>query len=130
MKTTLKLNIVALGLMAATGASLAVAQSTPGIAPPPASSGPVGSGRGGRGPALGGQPRMEAALLSLQEAKRFLESAVADKGGFREKAIKDVDDAIADTKAGIEYARAHPEEFGRGARGAGAAAAARAPGTK
>jgi hypothetical protein len=35
-----------------------------------------------------------------------------------------VDQAIKDVKAGIEYARQHPEEFGgRGGRGRGAGAA-------
>lgn len=130
MKTRIKLSLLTFGLIAVSGAGLAVAQSTTGLATPPTSTAPAGTGRGGRGLGMGGQPRMEAALLSLQDAKRFLENAVPDKGGNREKAIQDVDGAIADVKAGIEYAKTHPEEFGRGARGAGTAAAARASGTK
>jgi len=54
---------------------------------------------------LADQPNMEAALLSLQQAKESLQKAVADKGGHRVKAIKTVDAAIAEVKAGIEFAK-------------------------
>lgn len=64
------------------------------------------------------QPNMVRAYLSLQEAKRALEAATPDKGGFREKAIQSVDQAIKDVGAGVEYAKAHPEE-GRGTAASG-----------
>lgn len=51
------------------------------------------------------QPHMEAALQSLEQARASLEKASADKGGHRVKAIKLVDDAIAQVKSGIEFAR-------------------------
>lgn len=54
---------------------------------------------------LANQPNMEAALASLQEAKESLQKAVADKGGHRVKAMKAVDSAIAEVKAGIEFAK-------------------------
>jgi hypothetical protein len=76
---------------------------------------------------------MEMALLSLEAARRALELAEKDKDGNRERAIASVDKAIEDVKRGIEYARLHPEEFGRGGRGpragmpAGTSAGAAAP---
>ena len=51
------------------------------------------------------QPNLDAALESLQQARASLEKAVADKGGHRVKAIKAVDEAIAQVKAGIEFAK-------------------------
>ena len=51
------------------------------------------------------QPNMEAALASLQQAKESLQKATADKGGHRVKAMKSVDAAIAEVKAGIAYAK-------------------------
>lgn len=53
------------------------------------------------------QPNMEAALASLQQARASLEKATADKGGHRVKALKAVDEAIAQVKAGIAYAKKH-----------------------
>lgn len=55
--------------------------------------------------AFAAQPNMEAALAQLQEARASLEKATADKGGHRVKAMKAVDQAIAEVKAGIEYAK-------------------------
>lgn len=49
------------------------------------------------------QPQMAKALNSLQDAKRELENATADKGGHRVKAIALVNDAIAEVKAGVEF---------------------------
>jgi len=54
---------------------------------------------------LANQPHMEAALASLEQAKASLQKAVADKGGHRVKAIKAIDTAIAEVKAGIEFAK-------------------------
>jgi multidrug resistance efflux pump len=48
------------------------------------------------------QPHMQAALDHLRQAKNNLEQATADKGGFRKKAIDEVNDAINETKKGID----------------------------
>jgi hypothetical protein len=58
-------------------------------------------------PAGAGQPRMEEARTHLAEAKSALESAEANKGGHRERAIGLVDQAIAEVDQGIEFARTH-----------------------
>lgn len=52
-----------------------------------------------------GQPHMQAALDHLRSARGELNSAMADKGGHRVRAIAIVDDAIAEVQAGIDYAR-------------------------
>lgn len=49
------------------------------------------------------QPMMQKALNQLEDAKRALEAATADKGGHRVKAIEHVNAAIAETRAGIEF---------------------------
>jgi hypothetical protein len=48
---------------------------------------------------------MQEALGSLQAARASLVAAQANKGGHRERAIGFVDSAIAETRAGINYAR-------------------------
>ena len=48
------------------------------------------------------QPHMQAALDHLRQAKANLENATSDKGGFRKKAIEEVNDAIDETKKGID----------------------------
>jgi len=48
------------------------------------------------------QPHMQAALELLRQAKSSLENASSDKGGYRKKAIGEVNDAIDETKKGIE----------------------------
>ena len=48
------------------------------------------------------QPHMQAALEFLRSAKSDLERATNDKGGHRVNAIKFVDQAIDETKKGIE----------------------------
>jgi hypothetical protein len=53
------------------------------------------------------QDHMVKAHGYLRQAKEQLEAAVADKGGHREKAIADVNDAMAEVDAGMEYARTH-----------------------
>jgi hypothetical protein len=123
MNTKSKLFTIGLMLATVAGGSFVAAQSTTSTttttAPTPAPATGTMPGRGARGGMRGRQPHMEAAMLGLQEARRQLELALPDKGGNREKAIASVDKAIEDVKAGIEYARTHPEEFpGRGGRGA------------
>jgi hypothetical protein len=54
-----------------------------------------------------GQPHMTAARDHLRAAKGQLESAVADKGGHRGRAIAIVNDAITEVEAGMEFANTH-----------------------
>jgi hypothetical protein len=51
------------------------------------------------------QMHMQKALNSLQTALSELNAAQPDKGGHRNKAISDVQDAISQTKAGIQAAK-------------------------
>jgi hypothetical protein len=53
------------------------------------------------------QPEMKAALDALIQAQAHLEKAITDKGGYRAKALEQVSKAIADVKAGIDYANSH-----------------------
>jgi hypothetical protein len=53
------------------------------------------------------QPHMVSALASLQVTKTSLQNATADKGGYRVKAIQNVNDAIDNVKKGIEYDNTH-----------------------
>lgn len=51
-----------------------------------------------------GQPHMQAALDHLQAAKTELQTALADKGGHRVRAIALVDEAIGEVQAGMAFA--------------------------
>jgi hypothetical protein len=51
-----------------------------------------------------GQPHMVAALDELRAARGELQTAAADKGGHRVRAIELVDDAIEQVRRGIDYA--------------------------
>jgi hypothetical protein len=53
------------------------------------------------------QPHMRRALEHLHAAKAELQSAEHDKGGWRVRAIKNVNQAIADTERGMTYDRHH-----------------------
>lgn len=57
--------------------------------------------------AFGDQPNMEKARTYLNSALSNLNRASADKGGYREQAMKLVRDAISEVNAGIEYDRTH-----------------------
>jgi hypothetical protein len=48
------------------------------------------------------QPNMQVALDHLRDARTFLERATADKGGYRAKALDEVNAAIDETKKGID----------------------------
>lgn len=48
------------------------------------------------------QPHMQSALELLRSAKTNLENATTDKGGYRKKAIDEVNKAIDETKKGID----------------------------
>jgi hypothetical protein len=50
------------------------------------------------------QPHMVAALDELRSARAELQTAEADKGGHRVRAIELVDDAIGQVRRGIDYA--------------------------
>ncbi|HEY6322122.1 MAG TPA: hypothetical protein VJA16_11240 [Thermoanaerobaculia bacterium] len=54
-----------------------------------------------------GQPHMVAALDELRAARGELQTAAADKGGHRVRAIELVDDAIEQVRHGIDYAATH-----------------------
>lgn len=53
------------------------------------------------------QPLMGKALVHLEDARKALENATADKGGHRVKALALVNDAIAEVKQGIEFDSKH-----------------------
>jgi len=53
------------------------------------------------------QPRMQNALNALYTARNELNAASADKGGYRQRALDDVADAIRNTHLGIRYANQH-----------------------
>jgi len=59
------------------------------------------------------QPHMQSALEGLKKAKAQLEKAEPDKGGHRVEAIKLIDQAIQEVKAGIEYDNEHKDQKGR-----------------
>ena len=59
------------------------------------------------GQGMAAQPHMKAAFDFLQSARSELQSADADKGGHRAKAIEAVNAALGETKAGMEYAATH-----------------------
>ncbi len=56
------------------------------------------------GQALAYQEHMHAAMDALRTARSELEAADANKGGHREAAIRLVDQAIDETRAGIDFA--------------------------
>jgi hypothetical protein len=64
----------------------------------------VGGAVAGATIAFAAQPHMTNALGSLQAARAELVRAEANKGGHRERAIGLVDQAIAETRAGIAFA--------------------------
>jgi hypothetical protein len=53
------------------------------------------------------QPNMAAALVALQQAKADLAKAEHNKDGWRDAAIKAVDDAISQVNRGCAFANAH-----------------------
>ena len=57
--------------------------------------------------AFAGQPRMRRALEHLRAARAELQAAEHNKGGWRDRAIHNVNQAIADTERGIAFAAGH-----------------------
>ncbi|OIQ77714.1 hypothetical protein GALL_405890 [mine drainage metagenome] len=53
------------------------------------------------------QPHMREALRALMDARHQLEMASPNKGGYRARAIQQVDESIASVKAGIRFANHH-----------------------
>ena len=53
------------------------------------------------------QPHMRAAVEHLRAARAELMKAEHDKGGWRVKALRNVDQAIADTERGMRFDRRH-----------------------
>jgi hypothetical protein len=53
------------------------------------------------------QPHMQRALEHLRAARAELGSAEHDKGGWRARAIKNVNQAIAETERGMAFDRHH-----------------------
>lgn len=58
-------------------------------------------------PAAAYQGNMERAMSALYEALASLRESTPNKGGHREKAMQLVQQAIAETQAGIEFADEH-----------------------
>jgi hypothetical protein len=56
------------------------------------------------GHAMAYQEHMHAALDALRTARSELQQAEHNKGGHRVKAISDIDDAIAEVRAGMDDA--------------------------
>ena len=57
------------------------------------------------GRAHAAQPHMASARNHLRSARAELERAEADKGGHRERAVRLVDDAIAEVDSGMAFSR-------------------------
>jgi hypothetical protein len=58
----------------------------------------------GIGYAIGAQPHMTATIDILQSARAELTKATPNKGGHREKALRMIEDAIGEVRAGIAFA--------------------------
>lgn len=134
MKTYWKIGSIAMvsALALGIGSTFVAGQSTtPSLSPPssapPATTVHPGPRAGAPNP-RGHQIHMDDAIVRLREARYQLDLAEHDKGGYRDKAIASIDQAIKDTQDGIDYAAAHLDEFpGRGGRGPGGTAAGTAP---
>lgn len=59
-----------------------------------------------------GQPKMQAAMQALEQARMEAEAASPNKGGHRERAIGLIQQAEGAVNAGMQYAAAHPTEVG------------------
>jgi len=59
---------------------------------------------------------MNEALENLQKARENLQQATPDKGGHRVNAIKLVNQAISEIRAGVEYDRSHISQSEKGNR--------------
>ncbi|MEP7348862.1 MAG: hypothetical protein ABI668_02795 [Sphingorhabdus sp.] len=55
--------------------------------------------------AVADQPRMQSALSHLEQARADLATADKDKGGHRQAALRQVNNAIAHVRAGMRFDR-------------------------
>jgi hypothetical protein len=53
------------------------------------------------------QPEMQAALDNLRQAQQHLQNAAQDKGGHRVRALQEVQEAIQEVEAGVQYDNTH-----------------------
>ncbi len=129
MKTPVKIVVLALAAVISAGGGFALAQTpapqvyrpnaTPQVNRPnatPQVNRPAATQRGSgsanaRGPMVE-QPRMVEARNALRLARLALEGAQPDKGGFREKAIANIDEALKNVEQGIAYASSNSSETG------------------
>ncbi|HEV3030332.1 MAG TPA: hypothetical protein VG319_01755 [Polyangia bacterium] len=81
---------------------LAACASSP---PPPAAPPPMAA-------TDSGQPKMQAALQALEQARAETTAASPNKGGHREAALGFIQQAMDAVNAGIQYAATHPTEIG------------------
>ena len=58
----------------------------------------------GIGYAIGAQPHMAETITLLQSARAELVRATPNKGGHRERALRLIDQAIAEVRAGMAFA--------------------------
>jgi hypothetical protein len=58
----------------------------------------------GIGYAIGAQPHMTESMSLLQSARAELAKATPNKGGYRERALGLIDQAIGEVRAGIAFA--------------------------
>ena len=58
----------------------------------------------GIGYAIGAQPHMAETITILQSARAELVKATPNKGGHRERALGLIDQAIAEVRAGMDFA--------------------------
>jgi hypothetical protein len=61
-------------------------------------------------PARADQPFMRAAKDNLEDAMKYLKKATADKGGYRERAMSLVSQAISSVNNGIAYDQRTPND--------------------
>jgi hypothetical protein len=80
----------------------AISEVNAGIEAGGAAGKPAGTGSAASSGSGSGQVNMKEAHKYLEKALKALEKAEADKGGHREKAIKDVTEAIDQVKEGMQ----------------------------
>ena len=92
-------------LVAAVGAGTVFAKSSPPPGQMKASTSKSSTAKASPKASPHAQPHMDAALSDLHHALSELNDSNPDKGGHRNKAIADVQDAIQQTKAGEQAAQ-------------------------
>jgi hypothetical protein len=95
-----RLSILIAGIALCLNASSLLAQTTPAPTTMTQTVPPVAVKKGAY---FEKQPEMKAAIDALREAIKNLKKASGDKGGHRVKALKLTQDAIKQTRKGIEF---------------------------